>query len=410
MAMGGFATWVPMLNRLLVAILIAIYILFQIYFRPKLIPEIWLFAAFVVWAGFSGMIVAQDEKAFVQMFTRVARACGLAIAIAGICQMKRSVTVNFVAVLVVALAWAAYSWESGVYEMGYEVSSKNVAIPWNTNSFGVVMLAGIFALAHLWGLKKALLYRTVMLILAIFLASSLVSSASRKSFFALLVFGSLWVWLCYKKKIFRNIVVLILVINGLVGIYYFTNNILENTRLGVRLSHTGEDSGDKKRFAMYEALPVLLKINPVAGVGLGNFGVHAHMKTGSYAYSHSDYVEVATTTGIVGVSLYFSIYIMWWRRLRRLARASYNPEVQYQAKLFQAILLTMLLLGFGVPNFMQTEQWYWVAAMIGYTYAWDLQISEQRRYGNIAQSEKTVWVQSPFPRRRCLLPTSAYQK
>jgi O-antigen ligase len=371
MALGDFASWVPKLNQILVLLLLVVCGVCYISFRPKLIPEIWLFVAFGAWAGLSGIIVADDRSAFFAMFMRIARACGLAVAIAGIAQLRRSATVNFAAVLLVALGLAAYSWQAGILQTGLEVETNDLETPWNANTFGVVMLSGVFALAYLWGIKRLSFLRALVPFLALALMLALLSSASRKSFISLLLFGLLWLWFCYLRQRSRNISTL-LVLGCLFAVGYFvTGYVLQNSRLGLRLENTGADGGDQARLSMYEALPVLLKKNLLAGVGLGNFGTHANSITGSYAYSHSDYVEVLTTTGLVGALLYFPIYIVWWRRLVRISQATGDPEVRYHAQVFQAILLTMLFLGLGIPHFMQTEQWYWMAALIGCTYAWE---------------------------------------
>ena len=400
MALGDFARWVPWLNQALVLVLLILYGVCLALFHPKLIPEIWLFIVFVIWSGISGLLVADNQYEFGVMFGRVARACGLAIAVAGLCQLKRSATINFVAVLVVALGLAAYSWQAGIYAMGFDPSSNGDETPWNPNTFGVVMLTGVFALAHLWGVPRLRFLRPVIPFLVLALAFSLLSSASRKSFLSLLTFGLLWLWFCYLRQRLRSPLALLMAACILGGGYILTNYALENSRLGLRLGNTGEDSGDQSRLSMYEALPVLLKQNPIAGVGLGNFGVRAHAITGSYAYSHSDYVEVFATTGLIGGLLYFPLYFIWWRRLARISKITEHPEVRYHVQVFQAILVTMILLAFGIPHFMQTEQWYWMAAMMGCSHAWAAGLVTTGgpallRSGRVPSIRRAYWRLSP---------------
>ena len=78
---------------------------------------------------------------------------------------------------------------------------------------------------------------------------------------------------------------------------------------------------DTARSQMYVRGVDLFWENPLAGVGLGNFQV----VSGLGAYSHSDYIEVASNTGIIGFILYFSIYGMILWRLLWLVR---NPPPQ----------------------------------------------------------------------------------
>jgi len=356
-----------MLNRVLAATLFLLYLFFLLEYRLKPIPEVWLFAAFVLWAALSGLVVARDEAAFDRMLLRVAMACGLAIAVAGIAQVKRSPTVNLMAVLTVAVGFAADSWTTGSLQAGLDSTSIRSTLPTNANTFGIAMLAGTFALAYFWGGARRRFLRPSLAVLGVTLAVALVSSASRKSFLALLVFLVLWMWFCYRRRFFRSITAFLAVVLLLVGVYAFATYAIDNSRLGVRLDNTGTDSGDQKRMLMYDSAYELFLAHPLTGVGLGNF----NSQSGIGAYSHSDYAEVLSTTGLVGALLYFPIYVIWWRRLARVARKTPDPETRYRARLFQAILITMLLIGFGVPNFLQTEQWYWIGALIGYTFAMD---------------------------------------
>jgi O-antigen ligase len=190
----------------------------------------------------------------------------------------------------------------------------------------------------------------------------------------LLAFIVLWLWFCYRREFLRNATVASAVILVILGTRSFVDFATSDTNLSRRLERTGDDAGDLKREKMYSIGTTLILENPVTGVGLGNF----NSRSGMGLYSHSDYMEVLSTTGLVGAALYFPIYFIWWRRLSRVSKGTHDPEVRYQVRLFQAILLTMLMLGTGVPNFMQTEQWYWIAAMIGYTHALDTEISEAR--------------------------------
>lgn len=387
MAMGDLAAWVPRLNQIMAILLIGIYLALQRQLRPRPVTEVWLFAAFVLWAGVTGLFVADNQMSFEMIFARIARACGLAIAVAGIGAIRRDATVNLGGILVVALGVAAFSWKTGMIQEGFDTTIQGTTTPCNANTFGVLMLSGIFALAHFWGLKRFRFARPAIPFLALGLAVSLVSSASRKSFSSLVLFLMLWVWFCYVRNRSRNLAGAFVVVAVLLaGGYWFAADMVQNSRLGMRLANTGEDTGDLKRFEMYSALPVLLNVNPWTGVGLGNFGTKTRaLVGGEESYSHSDYVEVLATTGVVGALLYLPIYLVWWRRLARIAKTSADPEILYQARHGQAVLLVMLVLGFGVPNFMQTEQWYWIGAMMGAASAWDP--------GTLAEApRRTVWM------------------
>jgi len=86
-------------------------------------------------------------------------------------------------------------------------------------------------------------------------------------------------------------------------------------------------------------------------------------------YSHSDYMEIAANTGIVGFILYFSVYAMLWSRLNRIKAKTNNPRLLYTIGLVKATLITMVLTAFGRPNVTSKLTWIFLAGAIGYSWS-----------------------------------------
>jgi O-antigen ligase len=374
---------VRLANQALVGVLLLMCFAFQLYYRHTFItdiPEVWLLVAFTVWAGATGFLVAGDTEEFKNYFMRTARICGLVVALGGLAEIKRSPTVNLVAVIVMSLWIAVLARLLGLYSLGFDTGFSSQESPWNANLVGLTMLSAIYGLAYLWGknnLRLIRLFRWAIPLLAIILVLTMVSFASRKSFAAFLMFVFLWLWFCYRRQVFKNLGAFLLVGAVLASSYLFTAYILKHTRLGARYETTGGwlDTGTSKRFTMYADAGKYFLESPIWGTGLGGFEARYEER----CFSHSDYAEVFSTTGLVGAALYFPIYFIWWRRLRRIERATADPEVRYQAGLFKAILLVLVCLGFGVVNFVETQQWYWLAALIGYSRALELDLREPKR-------------------------------
>jgi O-antigen ligase len=375
-------TIVPLINQGLGVLLLLLYFAYQIVYRPRLIPEVWLFVGFTIWAGATGYVLGGQTPEFTSYFLRVARICGLLMAMAGIAQIKRSPTVNLAAVFVTAIYITLVARWMGVAIEAEYTASRDVSA-WNANSVGSAMLSAIFALAYLWGMRNARLLRflrpfmpLLLIVLATPLIYTMVAFASRKAFVALVAFVVLWMWFCYRRLVLKNLGAFILVMVVAASLVFLVIYVRGHSMLGARYEGTMDwrDTGTAKRIDMYAAAFKFLRDYPLTGVGLGGF----ERLAGFDAYSHSDYAEVLATTGLVGAALYLPIYLIWWRRLRRIERATDDPEIKYHVGLFKAILLVLLGLGLGVPNFLQTEQWYWLAAIIGYSRALELDLIPRR--------------------------------
>ena len=103
--------------------------------------------------------------------------------------------------------------------------------------------------------------------------------------------------------------------------------------------------------------------NPIFGVGLGNFQVRSSL----FAESHSDYIEVAATTGIIGFIIYFSIYVVLWVRLNKIQNYFKNDTILYNIGIIKANIITILVLATGKPNYRAIITWIFLASVIGYT-------------------------------------------
>jgi O-antigen ligase len=101
------------------------------------------------------------------------------------------------------------------------------------------------------------------------------------------------------------------------------------------------------------------------GGGLDNY----RARSSSHLYSHSDYLEVAANTGIIGLLLYFSVYMILWLRLNRIKRMTDDPHVLYTVGLIKAIVIPMLLIAFGRVNITSKLTWIFLAAVFGYTWS-----------------------------------------
>jgi O-antigen ligase len=209
---------------------------------------------------------------------------------------------------------------------------------------------------------------------ALILVAAAVTSASRGAVIGLLAYIPMWLWFCYRKRILHHPGALLLVAAAVVGTYYLYNFTLHDTQVGERIETTNwHGLVDETRAKLYARGVELFLAHPVIGIGFGQY----QELSGTRMYSHSDYVEVACSTGIVGFIMYFSIFWVLWRRIARLGRLTSDPHVAYALGVFKAMLLLTLLLSIVYPKMLSPEHWYWLAPVIGYTYGLSLDFRER---------------------------------
>jgi len=363
-------------NRLVGAMLIMCYLPCHFHCRLRMAPELLLFGAFVVWSAVTGLIVAVDRGVVLSLSRTLVQVWALAFALGGFSMVAKGTDVTFFGLIACALLLVCVGGflgeghllvDSAVLPEGVsDADARAVSLEANSNTIGIVMVYAAIGLCHFWETKRGLRWRLTMLALAVVFSLGIVAAGSRKSFAALCVLALSWLWFCHRQSIFRRAGSLLLAVLVLVGLYCLTSYAMQNTYLGARYKGVSLESQlDTGRLAMYKRGIELFVEHPLAGVGLGNYTV----VSGMGYYSHSDYIEVLSTTGLVGFALYFFLYCVLWRRLGRVARATSDGLIRYRMGLLKAALVTVLFLGLGTPQFSSLYTWYLLAGIIGYSFA-----------------------------------------
>ena len=360
--------WLHPFNRLLGGVLALLAISSWLRRRGGIPAEVALFGAFIAWGVLTGFLSATNQS-FVLAYGRLlSQELILAFALTEYVRARGSPTFVFLLLMVVPLCMFWYARGAGQLVTAQEGSkgSRLTSFTANPNTAASLCLYGLFGVAYfLWNRKKQGLVLWPLLALP-FAASSLVFSGSRKNLVSVGVFVLMWAFLTYgraKNSRLRSVLSLLVVAAALYGAGRF---IVENTPVGERFRQTSLDPRlSTVRYNLYEEGWMMFLESPFQGVGLGNFV--AHSSTGKY--SHSDFMEVLATTGLVGFVLYFSIYLVLWRRLRRVLRRHPDATARYMAGLYQAAIITLLILGLGTPNFLSPLHLYVIGVMVGHTHA-----------------------------------------
>ena len=150
-------------------------------------------------------------------------------------------------------------------------------------------------------------------------------------------------------------------------LFYINQVIIENTYLGQRLETTSESEDlltEETRGRLYlEGYEYFIK-NPIIGLGLAQFRVHSRYNL----YTHSDIMELLSTTGIIGAILFYYIYIVLWKRINKLLKVAKGENMIYRLNLFKVIIISIIFYGLFKPNFLDILTMVNIAVISGYIY------------------------------------------
>lgn len=244
---------------------------------------------------------------------------------------------------------------TGVNSDYLDATGRAVGFSSNPNSLGMKMIyASLSVLLFLVLNKSKLIYILISLTLLTIFTSVVFDSGSRKSLltlgFIILAFVPLYFTKnsnkTNPKSIFYSIVILIVT---LTLINTFLSVFIEGTAVSNRIE-MGEERGGVEgdiRYIMYLYGVDLFLENPVFGVGFNNF--RTHFFTGQY--SHSDYIESLSTTGLVGFLMYQSVYVIIIFRSLKLFISTKSRQARLYAGMSIIAITSLKIIGLGIILF-----------------------------------------------------------
>lgn len=246
----------------------------------------------------------------------------------------------------------------------------------NANAFAALLAACFtICLATVVMGGRSLLVRGCALLIAGFCLYLVGRTGSRMGMLACMVAG-MAVAMCFQagRRNPRLVQVAgILVIGAvLVGgsIYYFSGSefadrlaALAAAAKGGDFSSVGDNSLSNRALLFRKALEMGLD-NPLLGVGVDVFrtaGLSLHQIGNN---SHSNYVEIFASTGLVGVIAYFSMYYYWWVRLFRSRSVLADPHYRARYAMVVAMAALVLVLDLAWVTYYVKLVWLILAGVI----------------------------------------------
>ena len=306
------------------------------------------FGLFGLYAFLTGLFLAKNQALFFLYIARYLVFFIVCLDCVYIYNREQSMQWLFQIILICALICSLQTIFAGAsYNNGIRVTTMSRHN--NPNKLGLIIVLGTFALLQDYErFSKRLLINYVLL--AIF-SYTVVLTASRKMFIALVVLILMWAVRYFKTELtggksWRKGVGVLLLFASAIGVIYFLRNNYSSTALFARMGvlRTGSYSLDMREIMYKEAVQLWLE-HPLFGVGYAQFGEYSSTE---YIYSHSTYAEILSCTGTIGTLLFFvPLFNELNKSIKLVVKASRksNNEKIYNYAMLVAFFIVELFLG-----------------------------------------------------------------
>ena len=186
----------------------------------------------------------------------------------------------------------------------------------------------------------------------------MVLSGSRKAI--LMVSVGLLVYYVFLNRslIFKLQLVVPLLIFSLIAYQYISQNELFNQRMNTEL--TRQDMGGRK--PIWEAAIMIIKTNPLLGVGIGEFAFQIEYSLGSLRATHNEFLQVAAYGGIVGVFWFILFLSALAKRSFRILKSKDSNFTSLPLALFFMQLIYLFSAGGSFTSFLSWFIYAFIAA------------------------------------------------
>ena len=227
---------------------------------------------------------------------------------------------------------------------------------WNANGVGMTMMWGVLLCYYL---VKTLGQKRYYFAMLLFIPL-IIYSGSRKVWLGIIVVALMMIYLNNKKNLFKALIISIIV---LISVYYLVINVefLYNIG-GQRIEQlinglSGQDAYDsssEKRLMYIELGIKWFNEKPLLGYGLDSYRVLLSNSFVSHnTYSHNNYIELLVGLGIIGLIIFYSIYVILIYKCLKVIFKSGGIE-KTQAFIWVSMLVLMVILHYGAVSYMDS--------------------------------------------------------
>ncbi len=247
----------------------------------------------------------------------------------------------------------------------------------NANLYGLLLVVSIFTCVRL-SIRTTNIIKLIFAgILVLFMMYMLIRTGSRKAIITLFISLAIISLMYIHKHLRKKPIAVVLIVSGIFLALAAGSTFLKQSEFFYRFDNlrTSVIKGDSRlaersdtgRLYLYtKALDTVLE-NPF-GVGLDNFRMvkrDASTLGGALgSYGHSNIIEVAVSTGVIGLLVYCIFYLVLFLRVAKLYRVKWNDIDQaiYDIALLQ--LLVFVLYDFAMVSYYEKLNWVIMAILI----------------------------------------------
>ncbi len=330
--------------------MLAIGLAYQFVKRRLMPDEVKLYFAFLIWAVASAMVSSEDMSLTLKIAFIVFQMGILLWATTVSHQMRPDLRLVMMGIwgIGVLYSFVAY-YGQAISNISTEAGGRMEVMNANPNNVGQIFLFAMFAAFYLWERITRLFFRLMMIGSVPVFVGFLLYTGSRKMLVGTLIFFVVWTLTIFRGDTAKGEgraakVVLLLAI---VGVAVLAFKMWQYSPMSDRYDRMSDkkDTSIETRRILYARGWALFLENPIAGVGLMN------QKLKMSHEAHSDFIDVLCSTGIIGAVLYFSIYVVAFRRIRKL-NVSTNDVSKIDRRYFIIYLVIIVWLMFGFSRYM----------------------------------------------------------
>lgn len=373
----------PVANRVVIAmgaICVASYLIGALRSGFSMPKELIFLAAFIIWS-LTGTFVAIAQQLVIVKIITMLQIFIMAVIIAHYASSTKAVSFMFWGALIGAAIVAASAVVTGEYQSAGAGVERAAGIAMNSNAFAMTLVYATIALLYFFKTWKLKILKLSVFGVLLIVGKLIISSGSRKGFISFALLLILWFAFSYAKDIFRKPVAALFTLAILLGLFGFMAKQMANTILGERLESavviaeggiSSEGSIQTRQILAREGI-AFIKNSPIFGLGLNNFMVHSTQGL----YSHNNYIEVTTGSGLPGGVLYYMVFVFWALRLLRLRKSVLSDKERDFLNIAISFLIVRLIVDIALVSYYTKISWIFLAILIGFTYHLEKRVKAQ---------------------------------
>jgi O-antigen ligase len=245
----------------------------------------------------------------------------------------------------------------------------------NSNLFSVVLNVGLAASITFSVTFPKVRYRPLFFGASVFLFYMIAETGSRKGMVGsmLTIFCVFLILAAYMRKqstaMFVSVIAVGLILVVGAGTFLATSQHAERLEGLATAAQTGDASQGDNSLAIRAAL-IRRGIDqalehPILGIGLDNFSSLRMGLIGTTGeYSHSNYIEILVSTGIPGLLLYVSMYVVLMSRLFALRLCIYQRDMVGPYAICVALVIVTTAFDFAMVSYYEKIQWLILSGVI----------------------------------------------